>query len=177
MYKFKQLIVLLAAVFILGACSANSKSASTTSAAAKKEGTDAPTFELVDVKGDTYNLADYKGKKVYVKFWASWCSICLAGLEELNTLAGEEQDFVVLSIVSPDFNNEKNSDAFIKWFNGVENTSNIKVLLDEGGTIAKQYNVRGYPTPSYISSDGQLIHTLPGHVSNPEIIEKFKSIQ
>lgn len=173
----KQLIILLVVVLFLGACSVESKSTASTNAAASNEGILAPTFNLVDVKGDSYNLADYKGKKVYVKFWASWCSICLAGLEELNTLAGEEQDFVVLSIVSPNFNNEKDSDAFIKWFNGVENTSNIKVLLDEDGAIAKQYNVRAYPTSAYIGSDGKLIQTLPGHVGNPQIIEKFKSIQ
>ena len=175
MYNFKLLVIMLAAVFLLGACAGDSTSS--TKAAAKNEGTIAPSFELVDTKGDTYNLADYKGKKVYVKFWASWCSICLAGLEELNTLAGEEQDFVVLSIVSPNFNNEKKRDAFIKWFNGAEGTSNIKVLLDEDGAIAKQYNIRAYPTSSYIGSDGKLIQTLPGHVSNPQIIEKFKSIQ
>ena len=177
MVHLKQLVVLLAAVFLLGACSGDAKSTSTTKAAANNEASYAPTFALTDVSGDTYNLADYKGKKVYVKFWASWCSICLAGLEELNTLAGEEQDFVVLSIVSPNFNNEKNSDAFIKWFKGVENTSNIKVLLDEDGAIAKQYNVRAYPTSAYIGSDGTLIQTLPGHVSNAQIIEKFNSIQ
>lgn len=175
MYNFKLFVIMLAAVFLLGACAGDSTSS--TKAAAKNEGTIAPSFELVDTKGDTYNLADYKGKKVYVKFWASWCSICLAGLEELNTLAGEEQDFVVLSIVSPNFNNEKKRDAFIKWFNGVEGTSNIKVLLDEDGAIAKKYNIRAYPTSSYIGSDGKLIQTLPGHVSNPQIIEKFKSIQ
>ncbi len=28
--------------------------------------------------GKTYHLSDYKGKKVYLNFWASWCSICLA---------------------------------------------------------------------------------------------------
>ena len=177
MVHLKQLVVLLAAVFLLSACSGDAKSTSTTKAAANNDASYAPTFELTDIKGDTYNLADYKGKKVYVKFWASWCSICLAGLEELNTLAGEEQDFIVLSIVSPNFNNEKNSDAFIKWFKGVENTANIKVLLDEDGSIAKQYNVRAYPTSAYIGSDGTLIQTLPGHVSNSQIIEKFKSIQ
>lgn len=177
MKHLKHLVILFVAVLVLGACSADSKNTATTTAAASNEGIVAPSFNLVDVKGDRYNLADYKGKKVYVKFWASWCSICLAGLEELNTLAGEEQDFVVLSIVSPNFNNEKDSDAFIKWFNGVENTSNIKVLLDEDGAIAKQYNVRAYPTSAYIGSDGKLIQTLPGHVGNPQIIEKFKSIQ
>ncbi|MFF5994529.1 redoxin family protein [Lysinibacillus sp. KU-BSD001] len=177
MNNLKKMIVLLAAVLMLGACSGETKNSNNTDKVAKNEGSEAPTFELVDVNGKTHNLADYKGQKVYVKFWASWCSICLAGLEELNTLAGEEQDFVVLTIVSPGFNNEKKTDAFIKWFSGVEEASNITVLLDEDGTVAKQFGVRAYPTSSYIGSDGTLIQTLPGHVSNEHIIETFKGIE
>ena len=176
MNSVKKIIVLLAALFILGACSGDTDNTKETDGAAKKEG-QAPSFELVDVQGNKHNLADYKGQKVYVKFWASWCSICLAGLEELNTLAGEEQDFVVLTIVSPGYNNEKKSDAFIKWFSGVEEASNITVLLDEDGTIAKQYGVRAYPTSAYNGSDGTLLQTLPGHVSNEQIIDKFKEIE
>lgn len=177
MNNIKKILVLIAAIIVLGACSGETENAKATGATAKNDGSLAPSFELVDVKGDTYKLADYEGKKVYVKFWASWCSICLAGLEELNTLAGDEQDFVVLTIVSPDFNNEKNSDSFVKWFSGVEEASNITVLLDEDGTIAKQFNVRAYPTSAYIGSDGTLIQTLPGHASNEQIIEKFSSIK
>ena len=49
-------------------------------------------------------MEDLAGEKVYVKYWASWCSICLAGLDELNTLAAQDNDFKVITIVSPDYN-------------------------------------------------------------------------
>jgi peptide methionine sulfoxide reductase msrA/msrB len=140
------------------------------------EGDPAPAFDLMDVLGNEYQLDDYAGKKVYIKFWASWCSICLAGLEELNTLAGDEQDFIVLTIVSPNYKNEMKTDAFIKWFEGVENVSNIKVLLDEEGTMAQEIGVRGYPTSAFIGSDGILIKTQPGHVKNEDITAEFENI-
>jgi len=166
----KKIPILFALVFLMSACSSE-KDQNTKQTNNENQ---APTFDLMDVAGNTHSLSDYAGKKVYIKFWASWCSICLSGLEEINTLAAEDKDFVVLTIVSPDFNNEKKSDAFIKWFKGVENVSAIPVLLDEGGSIAKQYQVRGYPTSVFINADGELIKTQPGHFSNEQISTQFK---
>ncbi len=136
----------------------------------------APSFELLDLTGTTQNLADYAGQKVYLKFWASWCSICLSGMEELNTLAGEENDFAVLTIVSPSSNAEKNSQAFAKWFAGVPNADNITVLLDEGGSLFEEYGIIGYPTSVYIASDGTLVKSQSGHFSNDQIKKTFENI-
>ncbi|EGA90604.1 lipoprotein [Planococcus donghaensis MPA1U2] len=159
--------LLLALLFVVGGCAPTEKNATKL----------APSFELVDLEGNQQNLADYAGQKVYVKFWASWCSICLSGMEELNTLAGEENDFAVLTIVSPGSNAEKSSESFAKWFEGFPNAENIMVLLDEGGTFFDEYGVIGYPTSVYIGSDGTLVKSQTGHFSNEEIKNSFDSIQ
>ncbi|MFC7678850.1 TlpA family protein disulfide reductase [Paenibacillus sp. GCM10028914] len=161
-------------VIALSACSSGNRVSDGGSTAGAKS---APDFTLTDLDGKTHSLKDYAGQKVYVKFWASWCSICLAGLEEVNTLAKEDKDFVVLTIVAPGYKNEKDTEAFKKWFNGVEEAPDLTVLLDEGGKIADQFQVRGYPTSAYIDASGQLIQTLPGHVGNEQIIEKFATIE
>lgn len=141
----------------------------------KNEGKMAPAFELMSVSGETVSLESLKGEKVYVKFWASWCSICLAGLDEFDRLAAEAEGFKVISIVSPGYSGEQSKEKFIEWYNGL-NYENLVVLLDEGGDIAKEYGVRGYPTSVYIGSDGVLVKSLPGHVSNDAIAETFKEI-
>lgn len=167
----KKIILLLATLIMLVACSNDSKS--TTAGDTENS---APTFALKDTKGSDYKLSDYKGKKVYIKFWASWCPICLSGLEEVDSLATEGQDIVVLSIVSPGYNNEKSTDSFIKWINGVEEVKSLPVLLDQDGIIAKKYGILGYPTSVFISSDGSLVKTSPGHLSNEQIKEQFDAI-
>ncbi len=140
------------------------------------KGNPAPAFELMDVQGTTYSLADFKGQRVYVKFWASWCSICLAGMDEIDRLSAEDNGFKVITIVSPDFNGEQSRGDFIQWFKGIDK-ENLTVLLDEGGDVTRAYGVRAYPTSAYIGSDGILIKSLPGHNSNESIKETFKGIE
>lgn len=140
------------------------------------EGVMAPDFELSDIDGNTYMLSELKGNKVVLKFWASWCPICLAGLEELDTLMGMENDFEIYTIVSPGTNGEMTTEEFITWFKSLD-YKNITVLLDGTGEIVKAYSVRAYPTVTFIGSDGVLIESLPGHKSNEEILEKISTFK
>lgn len=145
----------------------------------QNEGQAAPMFELTDLDGNEVTLANLSGEKVYIKYWASWCSICLAGMDELNTLSTSETDFRVLSIVSPNYNGEKSTEDFTKWFKSLQadqTAQDITVLLDEDGTWAREFGIRGYPTSLYIGSDGVLVKSVPGHNTNEAIIESFNTI-
>lgn len=170
-------LVIVSLLSVLTACSAKQEAPASdmSSPATMNKGEAAPAFALADLKGDSYQLADFEGKKVYVKYWASWCSICLAGLEELNTLAGEDPDFQVITIVAPNYKGEKSATAFAEWFNR-QPYNNLTVLLDENGVWAKQFQVRAYPSSYYIGSDGILVKSLPGHASNEQIIETLDEI-
>jgi len=136
-------------------------------------------FELNDLDGHPVKLADFAGEKVYVKYWASWCPICLAGMDELNDLSGQKQDFKVISIVSPNFNGEQSTADFTEWFKGLQaeqTGTNVTVLLDPNGTWARKFGIRGYPTSLYIGSDGVLVKTVPGHNTNETIVDTFQTI-
>lgn len=140
------------------------------------EGVMAPEFSLMDLEGNTVSLADLKGGKVYLKFWASWCPICLSGLDEIDILAAEMNDFKVLTVVAPGYNGEQNEEEFKEWFK-TRGTENITVLLDEDGNVTKSYNVRGYPTSVFIGSDGVLVQALPGHISSEQIKTIFEQVK
>ncbi|MEK3707966.1 redoxin family protein [Paenibacillus sp. FSL R7-0198] len=158
-----------------GSSSAPASTSDMSSSTIMNKGETAPEFSLRDLKGNTVGLSDVQGKKVYVKYWASWCSICLAGLEDLNNLAGQNNDFQVITIVTPDYKGEKSSQAFTEWFDQ-QPYDNITVLLDEKGVWAKEFGVRAYPSSFYIGSDGILAKSQPGHASNEQIMESLQEI-
>ncbi len=130
-------------------------------------------FALMNLKGETVTLSSFNGKPVYIKFWASWCSICLAGLEDMDALSAEDNGFEVITIVSPDYNGEQNEADFKTWFAGLE-YKNINVLLDVNGDVSKVYGVRAYPTSAFIDKDGQLLSVQPGHLDKANIEKMFE---
>lgn len=143
----------------------------------KKENTAEPVqFDLLDLNGKEVKLSDYKGKKVYVKFWASWCPICLGGLDDVLTLYQKPHDFEVLTIVAPDANGEKSSGAFKEWFQGLHMDA-LPVLLDEQGEYTTALGVRGFPTSAFFGTDSSLKKLQPGHLNNEQIIQIMDRIK
>ncbi len=138
-------------------------------------GDKASSFDLETMGGEKVSLESLSGEKVYVKFWASWCSICLAGLDELDALAAEESGFRVITIVSPGQNGEQSRSDFEAWFKEL-GYKNIEVLFDTSGDVQKAYGVRAFPTAAYIGSDGVLIKVIPGHMDNEAIKASFEEI-
>ena len=128
---------------------------------------------LKDVNGMSYSFGK-DGKPTYVKFWASWCPICLSGLEDIDNLSKEKKDFEVVTVVSPGLVGEKKTEDFKKWYKSL-GYKNIKVLLDEKGELSKMLNVRVYPTSVVVNKDGKAEKVLPGHLEKAEIKKIFSS--
>lgn len=187
---------LLALTFILSACTTNNKSRSeetsqiiidsenktttqkddnlnetnTEDKKALKDG----EFELLN--GEKYNLNDQKGKKVYIKYWASWCPICLSSLQELDDFSKEENDFEVVSLVSPNFLGEKPKEDFKEWFNGLE-YKNIKILIDVNGKYISQFGINATPVNLIIDSNGEVVKVIPGQLEKDVIKQIFNEVK
>ena len=129
------------------------------------------SFKTFD--GKTVNLSDYKGKKVYIKVWASWCPTCLAGLEELDRLAGETNNFEVVTVVFPGINGEKNPAKFKEWYDTL-GYKNIKVLYDTDGKLLQIFKIRALPTSAIIYKDLKIDNVIVGHISNGQIKDYFE---
>ena len=132
------------------------------------------TFKTLD--GKDVSLADYKGKKIYVKFWASWCPICLAGLADINQLADmPPKDAVVLTVVAPGVNREKSLEDFKEWFSGLEYKT-LPVLVDNNGQFLKKLGIVGYPSSAFIDANGKVVRVQPGHVTNEDIVKTLETL-
>ena len=135
-------------------------------------------FKLNDLNGKVHSLSDYRGKKVYVEYWASWCPVCIKGISEFETLVRsyeKSSDVIVLSMVAPGAFGEKSSADFASWF--ADRGYNFPVLLDEGGLMARQFGVRAFPTSLYIDSDGVLVTAVPGQYPNDSIKAKIGTMK
>ena len=141
------------------------------------QGEMAPDFTLQGLDGKTYRLSDLKGKKVYLKFWASWCSICLSTLGDADQLASEVgEDVQVLSVVSPNQNGEKSEADFKSWYAGLD-YKHLPVALDASGNLLKAYGVRSYPTSAFIGRDGVLVKTHVCFMSKEDIKTNLQNIK
>ena len=128
------------------------------------------------LEGKEVSLADYKGKKIYLKFWASWCPICLSGLADITQLSEmPPKDSVILTVIAPGVNHEKSLEDFKEWFSGVDYHS-LPVLVDKDGQFLKKLGVVGYPTSAFIVATGKVVRVQPGHVSNDDIVKTLESL-
>lgn len=128
---------------------------------------------LKDINAMSYTFGK-DGKPTYIKFWASWCPICLSGLEDIDSLSKEVKDFEVVTVVSPGLVGEKKIEDFKKWYKSL-GYKNIKVLLDEKGELSKMLNVRVYPTSAVITANGKVEKVIPGHLEKATIKKLFPS--
>ena len=186
MKKWQTCLLGVGSICCLAACSAKNMSDEATmkeqtkteqvSAQTATKGQEVADFELTGVDGKTYRLSDYKGKKVYLKFWASWCSICLASLPDTDEIAKEAgDDYVVLTVVSPGHKGEQAEADFKNWYKGLD-YKNFPVLIDPSGKLLESYGVRSYPTQAFIDKEGKLVKTQPGFIDKDMILKELKEM-
>ena len=155
----------------------NQTMTNTTSSKHPLVGKEASDFELKDMKGNTVKLSDYRGKKVYLKFWATWCGPCRQSMPELNKLVEEkDRDFEILTIMAPGLQGEKTEEEFVKWFDQQDYKS-VPVLYNPDGSAFADYQVRSIPTEVFIDSHGKIGHVQLGVISNDEAKKIIKELQ
>ena len=139
-------------------------------------GKEAPDFTLQSMDGKEVKLSDYKGKKVYLKFWASWCGPCKKSMPELMELAAKEnRDFEILSVIAPGIQGEKTVEQFPQWFQD-QGYKDIPVLYDTKATTFQAYQIRSIPTEYLIDSQGKIGKIQFGAISNADAEAAFKEI-
>ena len=116
-----------------------------------KEQVEAPNIIGTDPDGNTIRLEDFRGKVVFLNFWATWCIPCRLEMPAMERLHGEfkGRGFVVLAV-----NVQEGAGpvrAFVRELN-----LTFPVVLDPKGAAAMAYSVRGLPA-TYLIDRNQII--------------------
>lgn len=134
----------------------------------KEETIPAIDFTLKDQYGEEHTLSDYKGKTVFLNFWATWCPPCKAEMPDIQnvyeTYDTEGEDaLVVLGIAAPNMGGEGSEEqiaAFLK-----EQGYTYPVVMDTTGEIFSAYGITSFPTTFMIDREGKVFGYVTGMLS------------
>lgn len=119
----------------------------------------APGFELPTISSQV-NLSSYRGRVVYVDFWASWCGPCRKSFPWMSELQKRYKDDVKVIAINLD---QERSDAveFIK-----ETRPRFTIAFDPAGRTAEAYDVSGMPSSYLIDQSGNVVSSHIGFRSS-----------
>lgn len=122
----------------------------------------APDFTLVDQFGTSHTLSDYKGKVVFVNFWATWCPPCRQEMPDIQAVFEEhgsnEDDLVILGVIVP--SGGETADDIAAFME--ENGYTYPALIDTTGQVSGTYGISAVPTTFVVDKEGNVLGYVPG---------------
>lgn len=121
----------------------------------------APDFALIDARDGTTvrRLSDYRGKTVFLNWYATWCGPCKAEIPDFQRVSESFPGQVVVIGVNL---RESRSDA-VGMLDGLGAT--YGALLDSDGDVANHYRLIGMPSSLLIDAEGIVRASGPGRVT------------
>ena len=118
-------------------------------------GAEAPEIDIVDAQGKKVSLKDFRGKKLLIDFWASWCPDCRKASPELVALYKEYKD-KGLEILSVSLDEDTNA-----WQAAISKDQYTwPQALAKGvwkSNAAQTYALRWIPTAILLDKDGKIL--------------------
>ena len=121
-------------------------------------GQKAPNFKLKRLEGKgNLGLSDYRGKVVYLDFWASWCAPCLEAVPALETLRKEfpESKFQILAV-----NVDKKTKKALKFLE--KNKVGYPSVSNPKGDVPGKFDLETMPTSYLIDQRGVVRYVHKG---------------
>ena len=115
-----------------------------------------PQFTVLDASGKSVDLQSFKGKKVFVNLWATWCPPCRAempSIEKLYSAANKENAAFVMLSLDNDFETAK---KYVQ-----EKDLNLPIYYP-AGDLPDLFAVNGIPTTFIFNEEGELVEQREG---------------
>jgi len=161
------------------ASSAPPEAAESGESASSRPAVPAPDFTLKDQNGETHTLSDYRGKTVFLNFWATWCPPCRGEMPDIQALyeryGGNKEELVVLGVANPKsedypYNQDEDEAAVTAFLS--ENGYTFPVVMDRTGEVFGQYGVTAFPTTFMIDREGN-VYGYVASALTPEMMESI----
>ncbi len=117
----------------------------------------APAFSLPGLDGGTVSLAQYRGRRVLINFWASYCGSCRQEMPALQAFAARQKALPVVGVAVND--DPRDSREFAR-----EARVTFPLAIDRQTEVLPDYGGSYLPMTVLVGSDGKIIATHPGPV-------------
>lgn len=124
-------------------------------------GSPAPDFTLKDMNGKEYTFSSFRGKVVFVNFWATWCKSCREEMPSMQVLYKHLKErnvpFEMLAISMDRVTTQKEVESFVRSL-GIT----FPVLLDPWGKTDGKYKLTGVPETYIVDQEGRVVEKVIG---------------
>lgn len=110
-----------------------------------------PALAQQRLEAQEFDLADYRGRVVYLDFWASWCPPCRASFPFMAELANRHDEQLAIVAINVD-ERRQDADAFLQQF-----STPFDIVYDPQGALAAHWQLPGMPSSFLLDRQGQLI--------------------
>ncbi len=138
-----------------------------------EQGGKIPDLPLTLLSGQKATLNDFKGKVVYLDFWASWCASCAKSLPWLSSL-GKRTDPSRFQVIAVNLDsNRDDADKLLK-----STGADLFVAYDPEGSLPDAFGVSAMPTAVLVDANGNvdLIHEGFDQKDIPKLEEKIERL-
>lgn len=135
-------------------------------------GMPAPDFVLETLDGELVRLSDYRGKKVFLNFWASWCGPCQDEAPEMQKFhetspSGSNHQILAVNMTTKELSGD-DATAFAQ-----KHGLTFPILIDPNGEVEKLYQVIAYPTSYIVNAEGIITYAFKGPIGDAKELENL----
>lgn len=135
----------------------------------------APDFTVNDLEGNPISLSDFRGKKILLNFWASWCGPCRIEMPHMERIYQEyEKDDIAIVGVNM-LTTEKSIENVTSFIEDYGLT--FPIPLDETGELHVKFEIMAYPTSYFIDSDGVIRSKTVGTMDEEHMLNELMKLQ